>query len=135
MLDHLGQLDLLAEGDQELQDYPELMGYQAESGQRVLQVLRVLLVFLVLLALMDLLVFLVLSPMAAETFCVLPSVLLVQPVLPGCQDSRDTLVIKETREKLGKLERRVTRVHLGHQVSQELWDCRVLVVSGASKDL
>jgi len=135
MLDLPGQLDLLAEGDQALQDYPELMAYLAEKGQRVLQVLKVLQVFLDLMALMDLLVFLALSPMAAETFCVLPSVPLVHLVLRGCLDSRATQVIKETREKLGKLERRVTRVHLVHQVFQELWDCRAHVVSGDFRDL
>jgi len=135
MLDLLGQPDLLAEGDQAPQDYPERMAYQAEKGQRVLQVLRVYQVFLGLLAPMDLLVFLALSPMAAETSCVLPSVPLVQLVHQGCQDSRATQVIKETREKLGKLERRVTRVSLVRQVFQEPWDCRALVVSGASRDL
>jgi len=135
MLDLLGQLDLLAEGDQALQDYPEQMAYQAEKGQRVLRVLKVLQVFLGLLAPMDLLVFLALSPTAAETSCVLPSVRPVQLVHQGCQDSRATQVTKETREKLGKLERRVTRVSLVRQVFQEPWDCRARVVSGASRDL
>lgn len=128
MLDLLGHLDLLAEGDQELQGYLEPMGCQAESDLRVQRVLRVLQDFPDLLALMDHQVFPVLFMISTVTFCVLQSAPLVPLVLLGCQDSRVTQVIKEKRESLGKMGRRVMLVHLVHQVFLVQWVCRAHVV-------
>lgn len=132
-LDLLGHLDLLAEGDQELQGYLGPTGCQAESAPRVQQVLRVLQDFPDLLAQMDLQVFLGLSMILAVTFCVLQSAPLVPLVLLECQDSRVIRGTKETRESLAKMERRVMLVHLAHQVFQGLWACRAHVVSEVSK--
>lgn len=132
-LDLLGHLDLLAEGDQELQDYLEPMGCQAESDPRVHQVLRALQDFPDLLALMDHQVFLVLFMILAVTFCVLQSAPLVPLVLLGCQDSRVTQGTKEIRGRLENMERKVTLVHLDHQVFLGLWVCRAHVVSEVYK--
>jgi len=128
MLDHLGQADLLAEGDQALQDLPGSTGWQEELGLLGQRALKVLLDFLGQPALMDPQVSLVPSPMAAETFCVQPSALLVLPVLLGCLASRVTQDTKETRASLGRMERRVHRGLLALQESQEPWVCRAHVV-------
>jgi len=128
ILDLLGHLDLLAEGDQELQGYLEPTGCQAESDLRVQRVLRVFQDFPDLLALMDHQVFLVLFMISTVTFCVLQSAPLVPLVLLGCQDSRVTQGIKERGESLGKMGRRVMLVHLVHQVFPVQWVCRAHVV-------
>lgn len=128
-LDLLAHLDLLAEGDQELQDYLEPTDCQAESDRRVQRVLKVFQDFLDLRALTDLQVFPVLFKILVVTFCVLRSALLVLLVLPGCQDSRVTPGTKETRGSLERMERRVTLAHRVHQVFQALWVCRAHVVS------
>lgn len=134
-LDLLGPLDLLAEGDQEPQDYLEPMGCQAESDLRVQRVLRVSRDFLDLLVLMDHQVFLVLFKTLVVTYCVLRSAHPVPLVLLGCQDSRVTRGIKETKESLEKMERRVMLVHLAHQVFLGQWVCRAHVVSEVYKAL
>lgn len=128
MSDLQDRLDLLAEGDQELQDYLELTGYQVESDLRDQWVLRVFQDFPDLLAPMDPQVFLVLFMISTVTFCALLSALLVPLVLLGCQDSRVTPDTKETRESLERTERGVTLVHRARQVFQALWVCRVHVV-------
>lgn len=127
-LDLLGPLDLLAEGEQELQGHQEPMDLQAVLGHRGQWDLRVKLDFLVPRAQMDLRVFLGPSPKAVVIFCVLPSALLVLRALQGCQGSRVTPAIKETRERLEKMERREILAYLVPLGFQGLWACRAHVV-------
>lgn len=128
MLDLPGQVDLLAEGDQELQGHLEPMGLRAESGHRDQRALRVFQDCPGLPALMDHQVFLGLSLMAVEICCVLQSVLLARLALQECLDSRVTQGTKEIRESSGKMERRVMLAHLVLQGFLALSACRVLVV-------
>lgn len=127
-LDLPDHLDLLAEGDQELQGYLEPTGCRAESDPKVQQVLRVFQDFLDLLAPMAPQVFLELSMILMVTFCVLQSAHLVPPGPLGCRDSRVTQDIKEIRESLEKMEKKVILVHLAHLVFPALWVCRAHVV-------
>ncbi|CAL8250696.1 unnamed protein product [Arctogadus glacialis] len=133
MPDHLGQVDLLAEGDQELQGCREPTACQAEWDHRAQQALKVLQGLLALSALMDPQVFLALFLMAVGIFCVPPFVPMARLVLLGCQDSKDTQAIRETKENSAKTGRRVSLARLVLQVLLVLWVCRAHVVSGASR--
>jgi len=131
LLDQWVKLDLpdlpghLAEGDQELQVYRELMEHQEELGLRDQQEQRVLQDFPGHQVLTDPQVSRVHSPRAVAIFCAPPSVLLVHLGLQECQGSRVTRVTKETRGSLAKMERRVMQAPLALQVFQEQWVFRV----------